>query len=81
MSGTCTLKRPLSMRLTFGTNEGFTGGTAEFMANFTKGLDLCNCPKTPVVTHPYPSSNPNSVVTNAGVVLFCHVALRIPVRR
>ena len=63
MSGTCTLKRPLSMRLTFGTNEGFTGGTAAFMANVTKWLDLCNCPKTPVVTRPYPSSNPNSVVT------------------
>jgi polyhydroxybutyrate depolymerase len=63
MSGNCTLKRPMSMRLTFGTNEGFTGGTASFMQNVTKWLDLCNCPKTPVVTRPYPSTNPNSVVT------------------
>jgi hypothetical protein len=63
MSGNCTLKRPMSMRLTFGTNEGFSGGTAAFMANVTKWLDLCNCPKTPVVTRPYPSTNPKSVVT------------------
>lgn len=63
MSGNCTLKRPMSMRLTFGTNEGFSGGTAAFMANVTKWLDLCNCPKTPVVTSPYPSTNPKSVVT------------------
>lgn len=63
MSGNCTLKRPMSMRLTFGTNEGFTGGTAGFMQNVTKWLDMCNCPKTPVVTSPYPSTNPNSVVT------------------
>ncbi|HEX2955276.1 MAG TPA: PHB depolymerase family esterase [Chitinispirillaceae bacterium] len=63
MSGNCTLKRPMSMRLTFGTNEGFSGGTAAFMQNVTKWLDMCNCPKTPVVTRPYPSTNPNSVVT------------------
>lgn len=64
LTGTsCTLKRPMSMRLTFGTNEGFTGGTAAFMENVTKWLEKCNCPKTPVVTRPYPSTNPNSVVT------------------
>jgi polyhydroxybutyrate depolymerase len=63
ISGNCTLKRPMSMRLTFGTNEGFSGGTAAFMQNVTKWLDLCNCPKTPVVTRPYPASNPNSLVT------------------
>jgi poly(3-hydroxybutyrate) depolymerase len=63
LTGTSTLKRPISMRLTFGTNEGFSGGTAAFMENVTKWLDKCNCPKTPVVTRPYPSTNPNSVVT------------------
>jgi len=63
LSGNCTLKRPMSMRLTFGTNEGFSGGTAAFMQNVTKWIDLCNCPKTPVVTSPYPSTNSKSVVT------------------
>lgn len=63
LSGNCTLKRPMSMRLTFGTNEGFAGGTAAFMENVTKWLDKCNCPKTPVVTRPYPSTNPKSLVT------------------
>lgn len=63
LTGNCTIKRPMSMRLTFGTNEGFSGGTAAFMENVTKWIDKCNCPKTPVVTRPYPSTNPNSLVT------------------
>jgi polyhydroxybutyrate depolymerase len=63
LSGNCTLKRPMSMRLTFGTNEGFSGGTAAFMQNVTKWIDLCNCSKTPVITSPYPSTNRNSLVT------------------
>jgi len=63
MSGNCTLKRPMSMRLTFGTNEGFSGGTAAFMQNVTKWIDLCNCPKTPVITSPYPATNSRSLVT------------------
>ncbi len=63
LQGDCTLKRPISMRLTFGTNEGFSGGTAAFMSNVTKWIEKCNCPKTPVVTRPYPANNPNSVVT------------------
>lgn len=63
LQGNCTLKRPMSMRLTFGTNEGFSGGSAAFMNNVTKWIEICNCPKTPVVTRPYPSNNPNSVVT------------------
>jgi poly(3-hydroxybutyrate) depolymerase len=63
LQGDCTLKRPMSMRLTFGTNEGFPGGSASFMSNVTKWVEKCNCPKTPVVTRPYPPSNPNSVVT------------------
>jgi poly(hydroxyalkanoate) depolymerase family esterase len=61
LNGTCTLKRPLSMRLTFGTNDVAT--PASFMQSVTTWLNLCNCPKTPVVTRPYPSTNPNSVVT------------------
>ena len=61
VSGTCTLKRPLSMRLTFGTDDVAT--PAQFMASVTTWLNLCNCPKTPVVTRPYPASNKNSVVT------------------
>ncbi|NLD95337.1 MAG: T9SS type A sorting domain-containing protein [Fibrobacter sp.] len=63
LSGNCTLKRPMSMRLTFGTNEGFSGGTAAFMQNVTKWIKLCNCPETPVVTSPYPSTNSRSLVT------------------
>lgn len=65
VSGTCNLKRPVPMRLTFGTNE-FDGGaaqTAEFMLSVTKWVELLNCPKTPVVTRPYPSTNSNSLVT------------------
>jgi polyhydroxybutyrate depolymerase len=65
VSGTCNLKRPVPMRLTFGTNE-FNGGAAQaarFMESVTFWLNLCDCPKTPVVTRPYPSTNPNSVVT------------------
>jgi poly(3-hydroxybutyrate) depolymerase len=61
LNGTCTIKRPLSMRLTFGTEDVAT--PAQFMASVTTWLNLCNCPKTPVVTRPYPSSNSNSVVT------------------
>lgn len=33
------------------------------MRNVTKWIALCNCPKTPVVTSPYPSDNHNSLVT------------------
>jgi poly(3-hydroxybutyrate) depolymerase len=60
-TGTCSLKRPVSMRLTFGTDDVAT--SAQFMQNVATWLDLCNCPTTPVVTRPYPTSNPNSLVT------------------
>lgn len=60
-SGACTLKRPLSMRLTFGTDDVAT--PAQFMQCVTTWLTLDGCPTSPVVTSPYPSSNPNSVVT------------------
>jgi len=65
VNGSCNLKRPVPMRLTFGTNE-FDGGaaqTARFMEAVTFWLNLLNCPKTPVVTSPYPSTNSKSVVT------------------
>ncbi len=63
LTGNCSLKRPMSMRLVFGTNEGFSGGTAAFMANVTKWIEMIGCPETPEVTRPYPPTNPNSVVT------------------
>ena len=65
VSGTCNLERPVSMRLTFGTNEFDRGAaqTAQFMQSVAKWVDLLNCPETPEVTRPYPPSNPNSVVT------------------
>lgn len=63
LNGTCNPKRPLSMRLIFGTDEGFDGGTASFMKGVESWLKICNCPRTPVVMRPYPSSNSKSVVT------------------
>ena len=60
-SGACTLKRPVSMRLTFGTNDVAT--PAQFMQSVATWLALDSCPTTPVITRPYPSTNPNSVVT------------------
>ena len=65
VSGACNLQRPVPMRLTFGTNE-FDGGaeqTAQFMKSVTKWVGLLNCPESPKITRPYPSSNPNSLVT------------------
>jgi poly(3-hydroxybutyrate) depolymerase len=61
LTGTCKLKRPVSMRLTFGTNDIAT--PASFMQSVTTWLTLDSCPSTPVITRPYPSTNPNSVVT------------------
>ncbi len=61
LTGTCTLKRPVPMRLTFGTNDVAT--PAQFMQSVTTWLGLCKCPTTPVITRPYPSTNPNSLVT------------------
>jgi len=65
VSGTCNLKRPVPMRLTFGTNEFDRGAaqTAQFMESVTKWVGLLNCPENPVITRPYPSENPNSLVT------------------
>jgi poly(3-hydroxybutyrate) depolymerase len=65
VSGTCNLKRPVPMRLTFGTNEFDRGAeqTAQFMRSVTFWVDLLNCPETPEITRPYPKSNSNSLVT------------------
>lgn len=65
VSGTCNLKRPVPMRLTFGTNEFNRGATqtAQFMQSVMTWVKLLNCPQTPVITRPYPPSNPNSLVT------------------
>ncbi len=65
VSGTCNLKRPVPMRLTFGTNEFDRGATqtAQFMQSVMFWVRLLHCPETPQVTRPYPPSNPNSLVT------------------
>jgi poly(3-hydroxybutyrate) depolymerase len=60
-SGACSLKRPVSMRLTFGTDDVAT--TDQFMQSVNTWLKLDSCPTTPVVTRPYPSTNQRSVVT------------------
>ena len=61
LSGTCKLKRPVPMFLTFGTDDVAT--PAQFMASVNSWLKLDSCPSTPVVTRPYPSTNAQSVVT------------------
>lgn len=65
VSGTCDLKRPVPLRMTFGTNEFDRGATqtAQFMQSVTTWVEMLECPETPVITRPYPASNPNSLVT------------------
>jgi polyhydroxybutyrate depolymerase len=60
-SGTCTPKRPVPMFLKFGTDDVAT--VDKFMSSVNSWLKLDSCPSTPVVTSPYPSSNPKSKVT------------------
>jgi poly(3-hydroxybutyrate) depolymerase len=60
-SGACTLKRPVPMLLKFGTNDVAT--VDKFMASVNSWLKLDSCPSTPVITRPYPSTNPKSKVT------------------
>jgi poly(3-hydroxybutyrate) depolymerase len=62
LNGTCTLKRPVPMFLKFGTNES-VASVSQFMASVNSWLKLDSCPSTPVVTRPYPSTNPKSKVT------------------
>jgi len=63
ITGECNPSRPVPMRLTFGTDEGFEGGTASFMQSVEKWLEIDSCPDEPEVTEPYPASNPHSLVT------------------
>jgi poly(3-hydroxybutyrate) depolymerase len=60
-SGTCTLKRPVPLFFKFGTKDVAT--VDKFMASLDSWLKLDNCPSTPKVTRPYPSTNPKSAVT------------------
>lgn len=55
----CTIKRPVPVYLTFGANED----KASFVNDLNIWLKLDTCPSTPVITRPYPSSNPQSKVT------------------
>ena len=61
LNGACTLKRPVPMKFTFGTNEGFDVST--FVKSGEKWVQLNGCSPTPKVIRPYPAGNPNSVVT------------------
>jgi len=58
---TCNLKRPVPVFMTFGTKD--MGDPSSFMADLKIWLKLDSCPSTPTIIRPYPSSNPNSVVT------------------
>jgi poly(hydroxyalkanoate) depolymerase family esterase len=57
----CTPKRPVPTKMTFGTADAAT--PASFMQSVSKWITVLGCPSTPVITRPYPPSNPNSVVT------------------
>jgi polyhydroxybutyrate depolymerase len=61
LSGNCALKRPVPLFMTFGTKD--MSPTATFMTSVVKWVQLDSCPAVPVVTRPYPASNPQSVVT------------------
>ncbi len=58
---TCTLKRPVSVFMTFGTKD--MGTQASFITDLNIWLKLDSCPSTPTITRPYPSTNPQSGVT------------------
>jgi poly(3-hydroxybutyrate) depolymerase len=58
---TCPLKRPISVFMTFGTQD--IGATSTFLADLNIWLKLDTCPSTPTITRPYPASSPNSGVT------------------
>ena len=60
-NGTCTPKRPVPMFLKFGTDDVAT--VDKFMASVNSWLKLDGCPSTPVVTSPYPATNPKSALT------------------
>lgn len=57
----CTPKRAIPVFLTFGTKD--MSPTSTYMASVNRWVIADGCPATPQVTRPYPSSNPQSVVT------------------
>ncbi|HEX2958762.1 MAG TPA: PHB depolymerase family esterase [Chitinispirillaceae bacterium] len=61
---TCTIKRPVPMFITFGTQDyGVTNGDlSSFWADMKTWLKLDSCPSTPTLIHPYPASKPSSKV-------------------
>jgi polyhydroxybutyrate depolymerase len=54
----CTLSRPVSVYMTFGSLEG----AASFFSDRDIWLKLNNCPKTPKRIFPYPESKPQSKI-------------------
>ncbi len=55
----CDLERPVPVMMTFGSQEG----ADSFFGDRDIWLELNNCPDSPEITRPYPSSNPQSQVT------------------
>ncbi len=62
LGGTCTLKRPVPVMMSFGTS-GDIASPASFMTSVTTWAKLDSCPLTPKITRPYPPTNPKSVET------------------
>lgn len=60
-SGAPAPKRPIPIFLTFGTKDLYTPAT--FMASVASWVKIDSCNATPVVTRPYPATNPSSTVT------------------
>lgn len=60
-SGAPTPKRPVPILLTFGTKDLYAPAT--FMASVASWVKIDSCKGSPVVVHPYPSTNAQSVVT------------------
>jgi polyhydroxybutyrate depolymerase len=57
----CTPQRAIPVFLTFGTKD--MSPTSTYMASVNRWAKIDSCPAAPTVTRPYPSSNPQSVVT------------------
>lgn len=62
LGGSCTLKRPVPVLMSFGTG-GDIATPASFMTSVTKWAQLDSCPLTPKIIRPYPLTNPKSVET------------------
>ncbi|HEX2955926.1 MAG TPA: PHB depolymerase family esterase [Chitinispirillaceae bacterium] len=60
-SGATPPKRPIPIFLTYGTGSGEM--KVDFKSAVKTWLEYDSCPSTPIVTRPYPSSNPKSTVT------------------